>query len=147
MAPQRSQFVSFCLLFAYFTALPTRITSHRVPVLLVEVGSGTTLLPTLLAAAAANTPSTASGSLTSEIQRIKHAYDIVIRDAEHLAYFGAFERIHLTQSTSTLDEQRPWTRATLPERFGSDPCRECKYQLQTSDTKFCVVCGAWPARD
>ncbi|KAJ3364764.1 hypothetical protein GGF31_008910 [Allomyces arbusculus] len=114
----------------------------------IEVGAGTTVLPKLLAA------STTTANLERGIRNAKAQYGITIRDAEHLLYFQHFQAIFLdrpqlpTAATAVeLTEADARTRRVLPARHGSDPCRECAYQLQAPTQMFCVVCGAWPARD
>ncbi|KNE69518.1 hypothetical protein AMAG_19986 [Allomyces macrogynus ATCC 38327] len=117
----------------------------------IEVGAGTTVLPKLLAA------STPTADLERGIRDAKNQYGITIRDAEHLLYFQHFRAIFLdrphapapetTTELTELTEADARTRRVLPVRHGSDPCRECAYQLQAPTQMFCVVCGAWPARD
>ncbi|KAJ3358907.1 hypothetical protein GGF32_009918 [Allomyces javanicus] len=114
----------------------------------IEVGAGTTVLPKLLAA------STPAADLERGIRDVKTQYAITIRDAEHLLYFQHFRSVFLDRphvpapaTAIELTEADARTRRVLPVRHGTDPCRECAFQLQAPTQMFCVVCGAWPARD
>jgi asparagine synthase (glutamine-hydrolysing) len=59
---------------------------------------------------------------------------VAIRDAEHLFYYRAFKKCF------------PADVGLGIERFGSNPCVACGYQLRKKEEMFCHVCGAWPAR-
>ncbi|KAJ3053040.1 hypothetical protein HK097_005172 [Rhizophlyctis rosea] len=101
----------------------------------IEVGSGTTHLPKLF-----ETLYDAE-EVEREKARIWDEDRIQIRDAEHLHYYRIFRRTFWKEDS----EGRKWECGV--ERYGSDPCRSCGFQLQRPDQYFCVVCGEWPARE
>jgi asparagine synthase (glutamine-hydrolysing) len=68
-----------------------------------------------------------------EAARILQEDRIEIRNAEHLAYYRAFRRIH---------SGRLSMRAFDP----STGCAHCGFTLPTPTSTFCVTCGAYPAR-
>ena len=95
----------------------------------IEVGSGSTALR--------QTDFFSAYFTEAELERCKADYHsrekVRIRDREHLFYYNAFR------------EEFPNDVPDL-QRFGSDPCCECGYQLKSPTEMFCRVCGAWPAR-
>jgi asparagine synthase (glutamine-hydrolysing) len=72
-----------------------------------------------------------------EVAQIKAEDGVVIRDTEHLHLFRVFKRTFSTSGTISIPN---W------QRYGSDPCRECGWQLEAATQDFCVICGAYPAR-
>ncbi|KAJ3300377.1 hypothetical protein HK104_001340 [Borealophlyctis nickersoniae] len=102
----------------------------------IEVGSGTTVLPKVLQ------DSYPSDKLEEEKKSIWETDRIRIRDAEHLHYYKVFRRAFYVEGS---DDQGRWSCPV--ERYGSDPCRSCGFQLQRPEQYFCVVCGEWPARE
>ena len=64
---------------------------------------------------------------------------VEIRDSEHLHYYRIF------QSVFSLEDET----MEIPgcPRYGSDPCRACGWQLEAPTQDFCVICGAYPARN
>lgn len=70
----------------------------------------------------------------AEKVRILQSERVVIRDAEHLYYYREFKKCFPTDDSLGV------------ERFGSDPCIACGYQLRNIEEMFCYICGAWPAR-
>jgi asparagine synthase (glutamine-hydrolysing) len=92
----------------------------------IEVGSGSTRLPAWFAS---RTP---GPLLATEKDRIAREDRVVIRDAEHLAYYRAFRTV--------------FPSALEGRRFGADACARCGFDLPAPDSTFCVTCGAYPAR-
>ncbi|KAJ3039392.1 hypothetical protein HDV00_012268 [Rhizophlyctis rosea] len=103
----------------------------------IEVGSGTTTLPKLFEAL------DDKEEVEREKGRIWIEDKIKIRDVEHLHYYRVFRRIFYKES----DDGSGGTWTCPVERYGSDPCRSCGFQLQRPEQYFCVVCGEWPARE
>lgn len=105
----------------------------------IEVGSGTTILPRAFAERCDKAEFEKEKLQIWEEDRIK------IRDAEHLHYYRVFQRAFTIDRNSVGHSV---TRFCCPvERYGSDPCRACGFQLERPDQYFCVVCGEWPARE
>ncbi|KAI8350546.1 hypothetical protein B0O80DRAFT_500736 [Mortierella sp. GBAus27b] len=97
----------------------------------IEVGSGTTILPTVLQDAISQE------ELKKEQEEILANDGIKIRDAEHLRYYRVFKKV-IGGDPSTYPE-------TL-QKDGRDPCPGCGFNLTKPDQTFCVICGQWPAR-
>jgi asparagine synthase (glutamine-hydrolysing) len=92
----------------------------------IEVGSGSNRLPAFFQEQAA--PET----LAEARRRIRREDGVVIRDAEHLAYYRVFKEV--------FSEDPPL------RRWGPDPCPHCGFELPDRASDFCLTCGAYPAR-
>jgi asparagine synthase (glutamine-hydrolysing) len=92
----------------------------------IEVGSGSTVLPRLLAAR------TEPAEFERERDRILREDRVAIRDPEHLAYYRRFRSVF----------------GGMPDlpRFGPTACLGCGFDLPDPRSRFCRVCGAYPAR-
>jgi asparagine synthase (glutamine-hydrolysing) len=93
----------------------------------IEVGSGSTALPAWFAE---RTPNERLRAAQAEVHRDDR---IDIRDAEHLAYYRVFRKVHLGR----LGE-RTFEPATC--------CAHCGFGLPRPTSTFCLTCGAYPAR-
>lgn len=91
----------------------------------IEVGSGTTRLPTWFA------KRTSVQQFERERAEIRDSDRIEIRDPEHLAYYRVFRKIF----GSRLSEPR----------FTSGCCAHCGFPLAHPEATFCRTCGAYPA--
>ncbi|KAJ1560881.1 hypothetical protein HK405_005614 [Cladochytrium tenue] len=136
----------------------------------LETGSGVTPIAAVFAKEWEG--AAREGALETAKARVWEEDGVVIRDAEHLHYYTEFRRQFCTDttsegsgagnSTSAAADVRPavpgsvaWrgragrTRAWTCKRvrFGGDPCIRCGFELERPDQYFCVVCGAWPARE
>jgi asparagine synthase (glutamine-hydrolysing) len=58
---------------------------------------------------------------------------VVLVSPEHMFYYRIFTEVF----PNGLDDI---------DRFGSDPCTGCGYQIRSPEENFCHICGAWPAR-
>ncbi len=92
----------------------------------IEVGSGATRLPHWFAAR------TDPRMLAAEQDRIRREDAVEIRDAEHLAYYGAFRQI--------------FPELLARRTAGAQACAHCGFGLPRPDSTFCPTCGAFPAR-
>ncbi|OQS06450.1 hypothetical protein THRCLA_01504 [Thraustotheca clavata] len=105
----------------------------------LETGSGTTPLAKLFKDKADPI------KFEAEKAMILSEDGIVIRDPEHLHYYKVFKQLFFSTEKSTDGTTKQKWNCTI-ERFGSDPCIQCGFQLERPDQYFCKTCGAWPAR-
>jgi asparagine synthase (glutamine-hydrolysing) len=119
-------------------AFPEAYSRWRVKVP-AETGSGSSLIGLEFQKDVYNTP-----LVRQEMEDAMKEYGIKIRDAEHLHYFKVFNRIF---GAGSLDEKGRAIFKTKRVRNGTDPCISCGFQIDSPLQWFCVVCGAWPARE
>ncbi|KAJ3327515.1 hypothetical protein HDU76_011657 [Blyttiomyces sp. JEL0837] len=107
----------------------------------VEVGSGTTMIGTEFEKRQKDL------DVESIRAQIWLEDGVRIRDAEHLHYYRVFREAFVSKTGEKDSAGRNVFDVPGVVRYGSDPCKDCGWQLQAPTQSFCVVCGAWPARE